>query len=228
MKHFKKKPVLIIGLTLVSVFLIALISFLAINYYVLKSSSPYILSVDEAGKLENADCIMVLGRRIDKNGQPSLLLNDRLQKGIELYENDVAPRLLMSGGHGRTRYSGIQTMKSLAVASGIPSSHVFMDHAGFTTYESMFRAEDIFNVKKVIIVTQDYHLPRAIYTERALGIDAYGVATRPDTYHGHAKRESKEAFLRYRDFFTVLFRPDPKRLGDKIPITGNGNITNTH
>jgi SanA protein len=97
------------------------------------------------------------------------MLLDRLNQGIALYEAEVSDRLLMSGDHGQTDYDEVNVMKRIAVEAGIPSSHVFMDHAGFSTYESLIRARDVFGVKRLIIVSQKEHLYRALMIADELG-----------------------------------------------------------
>jgi vancomycin permeability regulator SanA len=154
------------------------------------------------------------------------MLRDRLLRGIELYELGAAPKSLMSGDHGRTTYDEVNIMKGFAVDAGVASSSVFMDHAGFSTYESMYRAQDLFQADKIIIVTQGYHLYRAIYIARALGIEAYGVASDLNTYAGQTYRDAREVLARVKDFGTSIFKPEPTYRGDAIPISGDGDLTN--
>lgn len=105
------------------------------------------------------------------------MLEDRLKQGIKLYELGASDRLLMSGDHGRKEYDEVNVMKKFAIDAGVPSEHIFMDHAGFSTYESLYRARDIFQADRIIIVTQKYHLYRAMYIAEKLGLEAYGVAS---------------------------------------------------
>ena len=132
----------------------------------------------------------------------------------------------MSGDHGRTDYNEVGTMKQWAINEGINSSDIFMDHAGFSTYESMYRAKEIFGADKIVIVSQEYHLYRAIYVARALGIEAYGVAADYRSYGGQFMRDVREIAARIKDFGTSIFKPLPKYLGDQIPIEGDGDLTN--
>lgn len=154
------------------------------------------------------------------------MLEDRLLQGIELYKDGVSDKLLMSGDHGRKNYDEVNVMKNFAIDRGIASENVFMDHAGFSTYESMYRARDIFNAEKILIVTQDYHLYRAIYDARRLGLDAYGVASNPRIYSGQIFRDIREILARNKDFVYTIFKPEPTYLGEVIPVWGNGNDTN--
>ena len=132
----------------------------------------------------------------------------------------------MSGDHARVEYDEVNSMKSFAIEKGIPSEAIFMDHAGFSSYESIYRAKEIFGVKKIIIVTQKYHLYRALYIANQLGIEAYGVPSNPRNYIGQTKREIREFLARNKDVFQCILKPKPTYLGEAIPITGNGDITN--
>lgn len=134
----------------------------AINIYMVTTTSKRIISVDDAKDI-NADCIIVLGAGVKPTGKPSWMLEDRIIVGEQLYNVNAAPKLLMSGDHGRENYDEVNTMKNYAINDGIPSEDIFMDHAGFETYDSMYRAKKIFGAKKVVIVSQKYHLYRSLY-----------------------------------------------------------------
>ena len=196
-----------------------------INAYVVYSTDQYVLSTQEAAALEDVDCILILGCGIRDDGTPSVMLRDRLRRGVELYQLGAAPKLLMTGDHGRVNYDEVYTMKAFAVDKGIPSEDVFMDHAGFSTYESMYRAKEIFQADKIIIVTQTYHLFRSIHIARSLGIEAYGVDADLVGYGNGNGREFREVLARVKDTFTCIFKPEPTYLGEQIPIWGNGNLT---
>lgn len=174
----------------------------------------------------NAECILVLGAGVRENGNPSLMLSDRLSTSISLYGSGVCDRLLMSGDHGRAEYDEVNVMKDIAVEAGIPSEHVFMDHAGFSTYDSLYRARHIFQAERVIIVTQQYHLYRALYIARSLGIEAIGVAAPGENYYGQTYREVREMAARTKDFLLTITKPEASIMGETIPISGDGNITN--
>lgn len=219
----KKWMVALIGLLVLG--LLVAVTALAINGYVICSTRGQILSPEEAASYE-ADCILVLGCLVKEDGSPSTMLHDRLQRGVALYQAGAAPKLLMSGDHGTADYDEVNAMKQFAVAAGIDSADVFMDHAGFSTYESMYRAKEVFGVKKVIIVTQKYHLYRALYIAEQLGLEAVGVAADYDSYAGQTYREMREILARNKDFLTGIFQPEPTYLGEMIPIFGNGDLTN--
>ena len=184
-----------------------------------------ILTEAEAAELQGVDCVVVLGCFVHENGAPSHMLEDRLKRGVALYELGAAPKLLMSGDHGTEGYDEVDAMKHYAVDRGIPSEDVFMDHAGFSTYETMYRAKEVFAAEKIIIVTQEYHLYRSLYIAEALGLEAYGVDADYRQYVGQVKRDAREILARVKDFFMVIIQPKPTYLGEVIPISGSGELT---
>lgn len=197
-----------------------------IDAYVVHSTSDQILSPEDAALLEDVDCILVLGCKVYSDGEPSAMLEDRLRRSVELFHAGAAPKLLMSGDHGTVPYNEVQSMKQYAMDNGIASTDIFMDHAGFSTYESIYRARDVFGAKKIIIVTQEYHLYRALYIANALGLEAYGVHADYRNYAGQFSYDLREILARNKDFVTAIFKPLPTHLGDAIPIWGNGDLTN--
>lgn len=222
----KKRLPFIAIIALVALITVAIVTILGINAYVKADVGDQILSAEDAIELTDVDCIVVLGCLVKSDGNPSDMLADRLRRGIELYENGAAPKMIMSGDHGQADYDEVNTMKQVAINAGVPSDDVFMDHAGFSTYETVYRAKEIFGAKKIIIVTQEYHLYRALYIAKQLGIEAYGVAADYRTYQGQTNRDVREILARCKDFFTVIFQPEPTYLGDTIPVSGNGDLTN--
>lgn len=222
----KKKIILRIFCVLLCLSILGVAAAIGINAIVKGSTKDQILTSEEAAKLTDVDCILVLGCGVRSDGSPSDMLFDRLTRGVELFELGAAQKLLMSGDHGQEGYDEVNTMKAFAVDAGIASEKIFMDHAGFSTYESMYRAKEIFQAKKVIIVTQRYHLYRALYIAERLGLEAYGVAADYRTYSGQTYRDLREILARVKDFGTSLFKPKPTYLGDAIPIWGDGDLTN--
>lgn len=197
-----------------------------INAHVKKTGGARILTQEAAAELTDVDCILVLGCGVRDDGTPSHMLEDRLRQGIALYDLGASPKLLMSGDHGRVDYNEVGTMKQYAVDAGVPSEDVFMDHAGFSTYESLYRAKEIFGAEKILIVTQEYHLYRALYIAQRMGVEAYGVASDYRQYAGQIVREAREILARTKDFANTVFWPEPTYLGEAIPVSGNGNVTN--
>ena len=227
----KKKKILIIGLVvLICLAIIGIVTVICVNSHVkshVKSVGGHnIITPEEAAELKDVDCIVVLGCQVKDDGKPSDMLADRLRRGIDLYNQGVAPKIIMSGDHGQKEYDEVNTMKQVAVDAGIPSSDVFMDHAGFSTYETLYRAKEIFEADRIIVVTQEYHLYRTLYIAEKLGIEAYGVNADYHTYWGQSNREAREILARCKDFIKTIFKPEPTYLGDAIPVSGDGDITN--
>lgn len=204
--------------------LAAILLVTAINLFLCNSVSTRIYHPD-ALRLEEADCILVLGAGIRDDGSPSHMLEDRLLVGKQLYEDNVAEYILLSGDHGRVGYDEVNSMKEYLMDKGIPREPLFLDHAGFSTYESLYRAKEIFGAKKIVIVTQKYHLYRALYIADSLGLDAIGATADLRTYVGQSMRETREIAARVKDFFYTIIQPEPTHLGEKIPLEGSGEVT---
>ena len=212
-------------LYIIMIFLILIILILGINFYVILSTKKQIINKENYSELKDIDCIIVLGAGI-WGDKPSPMLEDRLLEGIKLYKEGISKKIIMSGDHGTKDYDEVNVMKQYAIEKGVPSEDIFMDHAGFSTYESMYRAKEIFDAKKVVIVTQKYHLYRALYAAKALGLEAYGASADPRLYAGQMFREIREILARDKDFIKCIIKPEPTFLGDTIEVSGNGDITN--
>ena len=220
-----REEVLKCGIIIIVVIAVIAIIALGINLFVTLSTKKQIIKEDQYSNLSDVDCIIILGAGI-WGDKPSPMLEDRLQEGIKLYQNNVSDKIIMSGDHGKKEYDEVNIMKNYVVERGIPSENIFMDHAGFSTYESIYRAKEIFQAKKIVIVTQKYHLYRALYIANRLRIEAYGVGSDPRQYVGATNREIREILARNKDFFKCIFKPKPTYLGDTIPVSGNGDVTN--
>lgn len=195
----------------------------SVDYHVSRVGSKYILSPD---KVPESDAIIVLGAYVYPNGRLSDMLKDRVDTGLEVYNKGKGKKLLLSGDHGQTTYDEVNSMKNYVKSKGIKAEDIFMDHAGFSTYETMYRARDVFKAKKVIIITQEYHLKRAVYLARSLGIDAYGVVADKQDYRGMATYKAREVLARCKAFLNInITKPKPTFLGEPIPITGDGRVT---
>lgn len=205
---------------------VILLLILIINELMIITVNDQILTIKDSEKLSDMDCIIVLGAGVKPDQTPSLMLKDRLNRGIEVYEAGISNKLLMSGDHGSENYDEVNVMKNYAITAGIDSEAIFMDHAGFSTYESIYRAKAIFGARKIIIVSQDYHLTRALFIANRLGLEAYGISAIEVNYSGQLQRDIREIIARNKDFIVTLFKPEPTFLGDHISLLGNGDITN--
>ena len=170
---------------------------------------------------EKVDAIIVLGAGVREDGTPSDILTDRLSTSLDILNMGVEGKLLLSGDHGREGYNEVGTMKDYILKnSDIKEKDIFLDHAGFSTYDSIYRAKDIFKVESAIIVTNEYHLPRALYLAEKLGIDAYGYTSDKREYYYMDAYKKRERIAQLKDFlFVNVLKPEPKFLGDSIPVT---------
>ena len=158
---------------LVCLFVISVLVVFGIDLYVVFSTKDRI--VNEYSDLNDIDCILVLGAGV-YDGKPSPMLKDRLDTAVMLFNEGVSEKIIMSGDHMSESHDEVNVMKIYAVEEGIDSSDVFMDHAGISTYDSIYRAKNIFKAKRIVIVTQEYHLYRALYIAESLGLKSYGVS----------------------------------------------------
>lgn len=216
------EKILIIGAIMILIILIIVIS---INFFVIGSTKNRILTEEQVKDLQDVDCILILGAGI-WGESPSPMLEDRLLQGIDLYKSGVSTKIIMSGDHGKEDYDEVNVMKKFAIDREVKSEDIFMDHAGFSTYESIYRAKYVFEAKKIVIVTQKYHMYRALYITEQLGLKAYGVNSDPRTYQGQVIRDLREIIARDKDCIKCIIKPEPTYLGDTIPVSGNGDDTN--
>ncbi len=212
-------------LVLAVVLVVALLLF-GINTYVCIVASGNMISVEQANSDKKVDAILVLGCGVHST-TPSLMLKERLDTAISLYNSGVAKKLLMSGDHGGEFYNEVGVMKVYAMEQGVPSEDIFMDHAGFSTYESLYRAKSVFGCDDLVVVTQKYHLYRTVYLGKSLKLNIKGVSAVGVRSPGQLYRDAREVLARNKDFVTAITKPLPKTpLGEPIDISGDGNVTN--
>lgn len=228
--HAWKKMVLVFIILAVA----GMAAVFGINSYVIHTSRDALLYKADSGdnlvqpesleklREKKADCILVLGAKVRKDGSPSYMLKDRLDLAIALYKERIASKLLLSGDHGQVRYDEVNAMKNYAIKQGVPAEDLFLDHAGFSTYDSVYRAKEVFQVQKMIVVTQGYHQYRALYGCRKMGVEAWGAASDQAVYKGQKMRDLREIAARDKDFVKWMAKPEPTYLGEAIPISGSG------
>lgn len=208
---------------------------LGISAYVALSVSGDIAGTDTGSGISEAEaedckgidpqCILVLGCAVWSDNEPSPMLRDRLDTAIALYRQSVAPKLLLSGDNSIVEYSEPDCMLKYTLAQGVPAEDIFLDFAGFSTYESVYRSHAVFTADRMIVVTQKYHLFRALKACEALGIEAKGVASNQEKYAGRCYREAREVLARNKDLVKGIIKAKPTYLGDEIPIDGDGTVT---
>ena len=178
-------------------------------------SSTYML--DDAPSAQTA---LVLGASVSSDGTLSPVFKARADAAIALYAAGKVSKILVSGDNSTVSHNEVNPVRIYLLSNGVPDEDIFLDHAGFDTYSSMYRARDIFGVSSMLIATQSFHLPRALFLAHALGITAWGV--RADTGGSRIANWVRELFANEKAVFEVLLKQRPKYLGDQIPITGDG------
>lgn len=181
--------------------------------------SPYLYVSD--GSIPIAQVAIVLGASVEANGQPSPILAARANAAVQLFNDDKVSKILVTGDNATTDYDEVNAVQRYLLAAGIPPQDIFLDHAGFDTYSSMYRAKAIFDATSAIIVTQDFHLPRAVFTARALGINAYGYDAGPATIWDYLREIPASA----KALWDLATRRVPEYLGQQYPLSGSGEAT---
>jgi vancomycin permeability regulator SanA len=210
--------------TVAGLALAVVIAVVGINVVVCLVGAGALGSADKARELD-ADCILVLGASVLPDGSPSDILRDRLDAGAELYFDGVAPKLLVSGDNGDDSYNEVAAMKAYLVSLGVPSEDVFCDHCGFNTYDSMWRARNVFGVNRIIVVTQTYHEYRALFNAEGVGMQAKGVSSDLRTYANQDYYDFREVLARVKDVGQVLTHQPATVQGEHISLYQSGDVT---
>ncbi len=189
-----------------------------LNIYVVNVSHSYITN---SASVPTSTAVIILGARVYADGRLSDVVRDRADTALELYHSGKVRVFLVSGDHGTTQYDEVNTIRKYLEAHGVPDDAIFLDHAGFDTYDSMYRAKAIFGVTSTIIATQNFHLPRAVYIARKLGLVAYGTPADRHYYRSEGYWELREILSRVKAFLDIILHAKPKFLGSSIPITGS-------
>lgn len=173
-----------------------------------------------------AQVALLLGARVNPDGTPSPMLRDRIAVAAQLYRAGKVDKVLASGDHGTLAYDEVNAMKQALIAEGVSPRDVFTDHAGFDTWDSVVRARKVFRASSVLVVTQGFHLSRAVWLARRAGLEAHGVSADLHDY-GSAERKSqvREVLARVKAVQEALTDSSPRHLGPPIPITGDGRAS---
>ncbi|MGI6046076.1 MAG: SanA/YdcF family protein [Eggerthellaceae bacterium] len=209
----------VIGCVLIVVAVVAVT-----NIVTIVSTQDNILTEEEADAT-NADAILILGASVQPDGSPSPVLQDRLDEGIRLYKQGVAPKIIMSGDNLTASYNEVRAMKAYALDAGVPSEDIFCDHAGISTYDSMYRAARVFGADTVVVVTQNYHLYRALFAGNCLGMKTYGVSSSLRSYSSQDNADIREIFARTKDFFQAVTQMPATYSEGHISLDQNGDVT---
>lgn len=196
-----------------------LIIFIAATHLIIYAETrAYIYN--DAADVPNAEVALIPGAPILSSGAPSPIFMDRADAAILLYEARKVRKILVSGDNSTVSHNEVNPVRLYLLENGIPDEDIFLDHAGFDTYSSMYRAREIFGVTSLIITTQSFHLPRAVFIARQLGMEAYGASA--DAGRVLFRNYVREAFANEKAVINLVLQRRPKYLGDKIPITGDG------
>lgn len=209
-------------LLLCAVLLLTLV--MTVSATMVKLTAESIVTSESLSPDTDYDCILVLGAGVRDDGSPSDMLYDRVSVSAEVYAALGDVPLLMSGDHTGD-YNEVGVMKSLAVQMGVPSEDVFLDHEGYSTYESLYRAKAVFGAKRIIIITQEYHLHRALHIARELGMEAVGVSADLRPYRGQTRYNAREHLARFKDFFSAAKGEYGGHLDPPVDLDGDGNET---
>jgi SanA protein len=179
----------------------------------------------ERGVAGPVDCALVLGAGVAEDGTPSWVLEDRLSEALRLYQSGRVKTILVSGDHRARSYDEPNAMRLWLEARGVPPSVIFMDHAGVDTYSSVWRAKHVFGAARLVVVTQRFHLPRALWMARSIGMDAEGAAADRRPYRGALWFEAREVMSRTKAFVDVTGGRRPRHVGPRVPLDQDGRVT---
>lgn len=196
--------------TVLAVVAMAVLSVVLLSGMICHSVRGQLREREHIPQNETYDTILVLGCGVKPNGEPSDMLEDRLRTAVALYEQGIAPVILLSGDHEYDDYNEIEAMKRFCLDAGIPEQAIVCDRYGLSTYDSIVRAEKLFGIKRAVIVTQKYHLYRALYIARKSGMEAIGVDADIRTYRLQWYRDLREMLARCKDFYTTQRGIAPK------------------
>jgi SanA protein len=197
--------------------LAVLASLLACNALVLRA-----LPEDHSPEGGSYQAALVFGARVYSDGRLSDMFRDRVDSALELYQAGLVPKILVSGDHGQAEYDEVNAAREYLLDKGVRAEDIFLDHAGFDTYDSLYRAQAVFGVKSAVLVTQAYHLPRAFFIARHLGLSVAGQDAARRHYVGEPARLRREYLARCKAVADVVFGAEPTYLGPFISIEGDG------
>ena len=194
-----------IAIIILCILLIGIIAVISISEYVRISTDSAVYSNTSGLKnTENADCIIVLGAGLKADGTPSHMLEDRIKVGVDVMKATGIEYILMSGDRSGEYYDEPSAMKKYAEDLGVAPEKILIDEKGFSTFESMTRVKNEYGFESVVIITQKYHLHRALYISKCYGVDAVGVSADLRGYRGQTVRDIREILARVKDFFMCI------------------------
>lgn len=209
-----RKKIIFTFTILIALFLFSIFS---INIYINRVGSNMCTEEDFPKQ-----AALVLGARVWESGEMSDIFKDRAKTALNLYNEGKVTKILVSGDHGQKDYDEVNAAKKYLLENNVKGEDIFLDHAGFDTYDSLYRAREIFQADSLVIVTQDFHLPRALYIAKSLELEACGQGADIRRYRGERARERREFFAKIKAWLDVSFQSKPKYLGEEMPLSGSG------
>jgi vancomycin permeability regulator SanA len=212
MRNLLNKKILMRSLIFI-IFIVALIFLfvLIVNVNIIANTNDNIYSVEELIKItDDFDCILILGAGVKSNGTPTDMLRDRLIAGLESYNQLESVTLFLSGDSENSDYQETFAMSKFLLEKGILEKDIICDGYGLSTYESIWRAKNVYGYNKILIVSQKYHLHRGIYIAKELGMTAYGVDAALTTYGKQPIYSLREYLARLKDMLYSEMLPSPK------------------
>ena len=200
---------------------LAVLFCLALYAYLVYATRASIYNSIDA--LPSAQAALVLGASVTSGGALSPVLKERADEAIVLYRARKVTKILVTGDNATLSHDEVDPVGKYMVAAGIPKQDIFLDHAGFDTYSSMYRARSVFEVRSMIVVSQPFHLPRAVFIAHALGLRAYGIGAGQGELFLY--NDIREIPASVKAVYDLLFARVPKFLGEQYPITGDGSAT---
>jgi SanA protein len=202
----------IIGLTTVAI----------VNYYVKSKTDSLIYTTQN--NLLKTEVGIIFGAGINGN-KPSKYLKDRLDAGISLYKSHKIEKILLSGDNGNDEHDELTVMKNYCYKHGVDTTKIYIDYAGFDTYSTMYRAKYIFKINKAILISQKYHLNRAIYLGNKLGVKSTGYSANVGDYNGYKYVTTREYLSVFKSVLDVMRNRKPHFLGQEVNINKLSNYT---
>lgn len=213
-----KKKLKNLSLVALVLLLLGVLSIFLLNNKIKSATQPTIYHSLE--KIPNKHTVIVLGASVKSNGNLSVMLRDRVESALLLYNKGKVKRFLLSGDNGEANYNEPRAMKKYLIERGVAENHIYLDYAGFDTYDSMYRAKAIFEVDEAIIVTQGFHLPRAVFLAQEMGLNYIGYRGDKRVYQHEDYNIKRELLANVKAYLELAFRKEPTYLGAKIPIKG--------
>lgn len=175
-----------------------------------ENTSGYIYENIETVPVQNT--VIILGASVHSDGRLSPILKDRVDTALQLYQENKVNQFLVSGDHKTDDYDEVNAMRNYLLERGVPKDHILLDHAGFDTYDSMYRSQAVFGISNAIVVTQKFHLPRTLFIARNLGLNYTGFVAAPHNFNISNRILGREKLANFKAVWEIIFNSEPTTL----------------